>query len=766
MENTLIKHLGHKRYTPATLTEIHTQLGLAPQDQTRLQRQLRDLERRGLVIRIKGGRYLSASSPRLVAGRIQITKSGRGFLTADDPAIPEIAIRGNETGTALHDDKVIVLRDQEPKKGFWGSPKAETEPLTGSVVRVVERRRTRFVGILRRSGKGLHVTPDDPRFSYEIRVNEPKAPGLRAKAGDKVVVELGHWESRHVNPEGRITEVLGAPAADGVDMLAVLRQYGLNSAFPEQVIKEARRFGNTVPAADLKGRRDCRKQLVVTIDPDDARDFDDAICLERAGANRWKLWVHIADVSHYVRPGSALDEEAKRRGNSSYLVDRVVPMLPEELSNELCSLKPNVDRLTKCVEFLLGNDGKVISTDFYPAVIHSKKRLTYADALAIIEKPARGELGEMIHEAHRLAQCIRKRRFEDGSLDLDFPETKIRLDATGKVVRIDLHDNDVSHQLIEEFMLLANEGVAGRLMKLKRAAIYRTHEAPDPGRLQSYREDVLSHSIPCGNLTKPAEVQKLFRQLGELASGAALKIGFLKSLNRARYTADPLGHYGLAKKKYAHFTSPIRRYADLVVHRSLFAAAKSAPLLHLHDVANHLSSSERNSADAERDSKDIKLHAYLQDQIHSGKPTCYPARVTSLRDFGFFVDITGLGMSGMVPLALLEDDHYRHDATAKKIEGRSKRRTIQLGDIVDVEIAKVDATRKMVDFRIVGTARNGGRAPSGTRPGVRNRKGEHKPAAPVSESAAPAARTAASGGSTSRRRSGRRRGRASSGGQA
>ena len=766
MEDTLIKHLGHKRYTPSTLTEIHQQLDIATLDQPLLQRHLRDLERRGLAIRIKGGRYLSSRSPLLVTGRIQVTKSGRGFLTAEDPTIPEIAIRANEIGTALHDDKVLVLRHEEPKKSFWGSPKAETTALSGSVVRVMERRRTRFVGTLRRSAKGLHVTPDDPRFSYEINVPQPKASGLQAKSGDKVVVELGHWESRHVNPEGRITEVLGAPAADGVDMLAVLRQYGLNSDFSDLVLREARSFGRTVTPADLKGRRDCRKQLVVTIDPDDARDFDDAICLERAGANRWKLWVHIADVSHYVRPGSALDEEAKRRGNSSYLVDRVVPMLPEELSNELCSLKPQEDRLTKCVEFLLSGDGRVLSTDFYPAVIHSKRRLTYADALAVLERPAKDEIGEMLHQANTLAQAIRKRRFEDGSLDLDFPETKIRLDARGKVERIDLHDNDISHQLIEEFMLLANEAVAGRLMKLKRAAIYRTHEAPDPGRLQGYREDVLSHSIPCGNLTKPAEVQKLFRHLSELAVGAALKIGFLKSLNRARYTADPLGHYGLAKKKYAHFTSPIRRYADLVVHRSLFAEAKSAPILHLHDVAVHLSSSERNSADAERDSKEVKLHAYLLDQIHSGKPVRYPARVTSLRDFGFFVDITGLGMSGMVPLALLEDDHYRHDPATKQIQGRSKRRTIQLGDMVDVEIAKVDAVRKMVDFRIVGTSRSGGRTTRpAARPGFRSREHERKSVTAVIDTASTAPKAAAEG-SSRRRRSGRRRGKAKAGGQA
>jgi len=763
MEETLIKHLGHKRYTPSTLTEILEQLGLDPLDQPLLQRDLRDLERRGLAIRIKGGRYLSSASPWLVAGRIQITKSGRGFLTADDPSVPEVSIRAEQTGTALNDDKVLVLRDQEPKRSFWGSPKAETDALSGSVVRVLERRRTRFVGTLRRSAKGLQVTPDDPRFSYEITVPQPKSASLQAKAGDKVVVELGHWESRYVNPEGRIVEVLGAPAADGVDMLAVLRQYGLNSDFSDRVLQEARRFGRTVAPADIKGRRDCRKQLVITIDPDDARDFDDAICLERAGANRWKLWVHIADVSHYVRPGSALDEEAKRRGNSSYLVDRVVPMLPEELSNELCSLKPHVDRLTKCVEFLLSSDGKVLSTDFYPAVIHSKQRFTYAEALAVLEgsakRPANDEIGQMLHHANDLAQAIRKRRFQDGSLDLDFPETKIRLDARGKVERIDLHDNDISHQLIEEFMLLANEAVAGRLMKLKRAAIYRTHEAPDPGRLQDYREDVLSHSIPCGNLSNPGEVQKLFRHLGQVAIGAALKIGFLKSLNRARYTAEPLGHYGLAKKKYAHFTSPIRRYADLVVHRSLFAEAKSAPILHLHDVAAHLSSSERNSADAERDSKDVKMHAYLLDQIHSGKPIRYKSRVTSLRDFGFFVDITGLGMSGMVPLALLEDDHYRHDPATKQIQGRSKRRTIQLGDEIDVEIAKVDAARKMVDFRIAGTSRSGGRPRPASRPAFRSRDRDGKPAVAATEKTAVTPK-APGERSSRRRRSGRGRAKA------
>jgi len=740
MEKQLLKHLGHKNYTPATLSEIHEDLALPSQDQPALQRSLRNLERDGIVLRIKGGRYLPADSSRLAAGRLQLTKSGRGFLTPENPALPEIAIAARETGTALPDDRVLVLIDELPKKRFWQRTAPEAETLSGSVVSIIERRRSRFVGTCRRSGKGVEVQPDDPRFPRGITIPPGKNAPTPPKSGDKVVVELTRWDSRHAAPEGRIVEVLGAPSAEGIDMLGVLRQYDLKGEFPPAVVKEARRFGRHVQPADLTGRRDCRGQLVVTIDPDDARDFDDAICLERAGVNRWKLWVHIADVSHYVRPGSALDVEARRRGNSSYLVDRVIPMLPEELSNELCSLKPRVDRLTKCVEFLISSDGRVLSTDFYPAVIHSKKRFTYAEALAVLEGQPGDATTTMLHEASALAQAIRKRRFADGSLDLDFPETKIRLDAGGKISRIERHDNDISHQLIEEFMLLANEAVAGRLTKLKRPAIYRTHEAPDPDRLKSYREEVLGHSIPCGNLNKPEEVKRLLARLGELAIGTALKIGFLRSLQRARYTIDPVGHYGLAKKKYTHFTSPIRRYADLVVHRSLFAHAKHVCGDPLHEVADHLSSTERNSADAERDSKDVKLHAYLLDQVRSGRPQRYEAQVTCLRDFGFSIDIAALGMSAIVPLSLLVDDHYRHDPAAKQITGRHRRRFIRLGDTVEVEIAKVDTVRKMIDFRLAktgeGATSGSSRAPSRHRSGNRAPRSNH-PAAPVA--VAPAA---------------------------
>ena len=305
----------------------------------------------------------------------------------------------------------------------------------------------------------------------------------------------------------------------------------------------------------------------------------------------------------------------------------------------------------------------------------------------------------MLHDANDLAQRIRRLRFKAGSLELDFPESKIRLDESGRIARIERVENDISHQLIEEFMLLANEVVATRLMSLNLKAIYRVHEEPDERRLQEYREEVLSHNVPCGNLRQKAEVQKLLQKLGTLSIGQALKIGFLKSLMRARYAIEPLGHYGLAKKRYTHFTSPIRRYADLVVHRALFQK-KHGSTQSLAEVAQHISSTERNSADAERDSKDVKLFAFLKAQIASGRPERYPALVTDVRNFGFFVDVPGLAMSGLVPLSTVTDDFYVFDVQRNHLVGRRTRRMIRLGDKLEVQVAKVDSFKKQVDFQL------------------------------------------------------------------
>ena len=383
MKDQVIRLLGQKDYVPLNVPELLRRLRLPPHRQQELQAALKKLEQAGEVARIKGNRYVQPLEADLVPGRIRMNRAGNGFLQPDDASLKEIAVPESATGTALHEDRVLVRRDVR-RKSF--RPGIEAAAETGTVVRVLERRRTQFVGTLQRGRQFLFVIPDDPRIPHDILVPEPRDVGRPARLGDKVVVELRDWESRNINPEGEIVEVLGAPGEEGVDMLSVLRQYDLPLHFPKTVLHEAHAIGTVVHARDGAGRVDCRRHRVITIDPDDAKDFDDAICLERVSPEQWRLWVHIADVSHYVKPGTALDAEARKRGNSTYLVDRVIPMLPEALSNELCSLKPDVDRLTKCVEFLISNDGRVLNSKFYPAVIHSQRRFNYGEVLAILQR--------------------------------------------------------------------------------------------------------------------------------------------------------------------------------------------------------------------------------------------------------------------------------------------------------------------------------------------------------------------------------------------
>ena len=714
MEEAILNLLARKDYTPSNVPELLRRLGLRPNQQQELQQHLRDLERSGKITRTKNGRYIISSEADLIPGIIRVNRQGKGFMQPDDPAFSELVIPENATSTALHGDRVLVRREVKPA----GLRRQTPEVNTGTVIRILERKRSQIVGTLRRGKQFLYVVPDDPRIPHDIYVPQPRDVGRVANPGDKVVVELGFWESRNANPEGEVIEVLGPADEEGVDMLSVLRHYQLPLHFPREVLHQADAISRARPlgeptGAEIAGRVDCRPQDVVTIDPDDAKDFDDAICLEHAASGQWKLWVHIADVSHYVKPGTTLDVEARRRGNSTYLVDRVIPMLPEALSNELCSLKPGVDRLTKCVEFTITSAGEVLQTRFYPAVIRSRRRFNYREALAALQKEPVDGIERMLHQANELAQRLRRARFRAGSLDLDFPEMKIRLDAHGRILRFERVENDISHQLIEEFMLLANEAVAARLMGLRRPAVYRVHEAPNDQRLQEYREEVLSHNIPCGNLTHRPEVQKLLERLGRLAIGPALKIGFLRSLMRARYRIEPRGHYGLSKAKYTHFTSPIRRYADLVVHRALFDPQPASTAV-LREVADHISETERNSSDAERDSKEAKLFAFLKAQLQSGQRRAYPALVIDVRNFGCFVDVSELGLSGLVHLSCLEDDFYVFDPRLNHLVGRRTRRVIKLGDRVEVKVAKVDTFKRQVDFTLASSTRpavSGGQRP-------------------------------------------------------
>src|SRR5437867_2969844 len=691
--------LARKDYRPLDRIDMARELRLAASERVVLRKTLRQLERAGEIARIRKNRYVLPAEADLVTGKLSIHQIGYGFLSPETPGEPDVFIAAENIGTAMHGDRVVARISPDTP---YGRIKGRRE---GRVIRILERAHDTIVGTLQRSQNFYYVVPDDPRFVHDIYVHPDRDQRQQpsANVGDKVVVRLDAWESRHVNPEGEIIEVLGAASAPGVDVLSIIRKFHLRAEFPKDVLNQAERISEQIVARQLEGREDLRKEFVVTIDPDDARDFDDAIQVEKI-KNGWRLGVHIADVAAYVEPGSPLDREARRRGNSVYLPDRVIPMLPERLSNGVCSLNPGVDRLTHSVFINFDKNGVAKRARFAKSVILSAQRLTYKQAYAILKSSARDQLSEQLHLAWRLASLLRRKRFEHGSLDLDFPEVKVRLDETGKPARLERIDNDESHQLIEECMLAANEAVARELKKRAVPTIYRVHENPDPEKLAEYREFVLSFNYKVGDLAHRAELQRLLASIRGKPEEQALKIGLLKSLKRARYAPQPLGHYGLAKPNYLHFTSPIRRYADLVVHRALTARSgkhqSQTDMGQIASIAEHISTTERVAADAEIEAVRMKKLEFFQRQLDQHNPQVFRAAIVDVRNYGLVVELPDALVTGLVHVSSLANDFYLFEPTQRRLIGRRSRKRFGVGDEVRVFVVRVDAFKRQVDFAI------------------------------------------------------------------
>ena len=706
--------LASPDYRPLDKSELARALGRKSGVWMGLNQALRELERVGEIARIRKNRYVLPAEADLVTGTLSIHQNGYGFLITEKPGEPDIFIAAENTGTAMHGDRVVVRISRDAP---YGRSKGRRE---GRVIRILERAHDTIVGTLQHSRNFYYVVPDDPRIVHDVYVRpikdrrSPTAAELRrgkqtaATVGDKVVVRLEPWESRHVNPEGDIIEILGPASAPGVDMLSIIRKYHLPTEFPGDVIDQANRISETVDARKLEGREDLRKKFIVTIDPDDARDFDDAIRVEKIDNGGWRLGVHIADVAAYVEPGSALDREARRRGNSVYLPDRVIPMLPERLSNGVCSLNPGVDRLTHSVFIQFDKNGVAKSARFEKSVIRSAHRLTYKQAYAILKSSPQDQLGEQLHVTWELASLLRRKRFEHGSLDLDFPEVKVRLDDKGKPVRLERIENDESHQLIEECMLAANEAVARELKKRAIPTVYRVHENPDPEKLAEYREFVLSFNYKVGDLTHRGELQRLLSSTRGKPEEQALKIGLLKSLKRARYAPQPLGHYGLAKPNYLHFTSPIRRYADLVVHRALAKHngkyQSRIDMGQIASIAEHISMTERTAADAEIEAVRMKKLEFFQSQLDERKPQVFRAAIVDVRNYGLVVELPDALITGLVHVSSLAEDFYVFEPTQRRLIGRRSRKRFSVGDEVRVFVVRVDPFKRQVDFAIASQA--------------------------------------------------------------
>ncbi|MEP7014575.1 MAG: ribonuclease R [Verrucomicrobiota bacterium] len=690
---------GRKDCRPLDKIDIGRELGLKANQRAALHKVLNELEHSGHIARIRKNRYVLPAEADLVTGKLSIHQAGYGFLVTEKPGEPDVFVAAENTGTAMHGDRVVVRINHDEANARSRNKKGLPD---GRVIRILERAHDTIVGTLQHSRNFNYVVPDDPRLQHNVYVGQSQT-AASAAVGDKVVVRLEPWESRHVNPEGEIIERLGPASAPGIDMLSIIRKYHLPTEFPKEVLEEAERIPESVSERVVEGREDLREKFIVTIDPDDARDFDDAIQIEKID-NGWLLGVHIADVAAYVEPEGALDREARRRGNSVYLPDRVIPMLPERLSNGVCSLKPDVDRLTHSVFIQFDRRGIAKNARFARTVIRSARRLTYKEAFAILKSPARDRLGEHLHLAWELASLLRRKRFENGSLDLDFPEVKVRVDDTGKPIRLERIENDESHQLIEEFMLAANEAVARELKQRGIPTIYRVHEDPDPQKLADYREFVLSFNYKVGDLTNRPELQRLLASFRGKPEEQALKVGLLKSLKRARYLAQPLGHYGLSKVNYLHFTSPIRRYADLVVHRGLAELeAKRRSRIDMGQVASlaqHISDTERNAAEAEMDAVRMKTLQFFQLQLDERNPQIFNAAVVDVRNFGLMVELPDALITGLIHVSSLTDDFYTFDPVQRRLIGRRTRKRFSVGDQVRVFVARVDVFKRQIDFAL------------------------------------------------------------------
>src|SRR5438876_991306 len=701
--------LARKDYRPLDKTDIARKLGLTASERVALRKTLRELERTGQIARIRKNRYVLPAEADLIAGKLSIHQVGYGFLTPETPGGPDVFIAAENIGTAMHGDRVVarISRDT-PHDRIKGRRE-------GRVIRILERAHNTIVGTLQQSRNFYYVVPDDPRFVHDIYVHpeRDRQPRKTANVGDKVVVRLDAWESRHVNPEGEIVEVLGPASTPGIDMLSIIRKYHLPAEFPKDVLDQAEQISEKIDSRQLEAREDLRKEFIVTIDPDDARDFDDAIQVEKTNSG-WRLGVHIADVAAYVEPGSALDREARKRGNSVYLPDRVIPMLPERLSNGVCSLNPGVDRLTHSVFIQFDKNGVPKSARFARSVIHSAHRLTYKQAYAILKSRPRDQLVERLHLAWELAALLRRKRFEHGALDLDFPEVKVWLDRDGRPVKLERVENDESHQLIEEFMLAANEAVARQLKKRAIPTIYRVHENPHPDKLAEYREFVLSFNYRVGDLTHRAELQRLLASIRGKPEEQALKVALLKSLKRARYSPQPLGHYGLAKANYLHFTSPIRRYADLVVHRALAKHngkyQSRIEMGQIASIAEHISTTERTAADAEIEAVRMKKLEFFQRQLDERNPQVFRAAIVDVRNYGLVVELPDVLITGLVHVSSLTEDFYVFEPVQRRLIRRRFRRRFAIGDQLRLFVARVDRFKRQIDFALADQQKNRARA--------------------------------------------------------
>jgi len=694
--------LREEDYKPSKIEEIMDMLHIDYNQRKILEATLKEMEKEGLVFKTKRGKYALPERLGLVRGRIDGHPKGYGFLIPEEQGIKDIFIPISGMNGAMDGDLVLV-------RVIEG---AEGKSQEGEVVKILKRANTTIVGTYEKNKNFGFVIPDNKKIHQDVFI--PKGEDKGAKTGMKVVVRITKWPEGRRSPEGEIIEVLGYKGDPGIDVKSILRSYDIPETFPKEVLKEAEELPEEIPEKEKKRRVDLTKLKFVTIDGEDAKDLDDAVYVERLPNGNYLLYVSIADVSHYVKEGTNLDKEALRRGCSVYFLDRVIPMLPPKLSNGICSLNPGEERLTLTVKMEINTRGEIVDHDIFESIIESKERMTYTSVYKILEENDEELIKRYSHLVEdfklmkELALVLLEKRKRRGSVDFDFPEAKVIVDEKGRPVDIVKVERNIAHKIIEEFMLAANETVAEHMHWLNVPFVYRIHEHPDIEKLLAFNKFIhnLGYHIKGveGGEIHPKALQDLIRQVRGKSEQKVVETLLLRSLKRARYSPEDIGHYALAAKYYTHFTSPIRRYPDLVIHRIIkeYINGKLTEKRQRHynrileDIAARASERERAAEAAEREIEELKKVEYMADKVGN----VYKGIISNVTSYGFFVELDNT-VEGLVDVASLEDDYYVFDPERYVLVGERTKKVYSIGKEVYVKVAHVDVDNREIDFVLV-----------------------------------------------------------------
>lgn len=698
-KDKLLELFNDENYKPSKIDNILKMLDVDYSQKGIVEDLLKDLEKDGTIYKTKNEKYALSERLDIIKGKIDATSRGFAFLIPENENIKDIFISKDNLNSAMQNDIVLVrvIKKVEGKK--W----------EGEVVKILKRANSTIVGTFEKSRNFGFVVPDDRSITQDVFIS--KTDTMNAEDGMKVVVKITKWPEKRRSPEGKIVEILGRKNDPGVDVLSVIRSYNIPEEFPKKVIREAENIEEKISSEETSGRIDLRHLNIVTIDGEDAKDLDDAVAVEKLDSGDYILYVSIADVSHYVKEGSELDKEALNRGCSVYFIDRVIPMLPHRLSNGICSLNPSEDRLTLTVKMKIDKNGNVVDHDIFESVIRSKERMTYTNVYKILEgnddelKERYKDLIEDFNNMRDLAKILLERRKRRGSVDFDFEEAKIIVDEKGKPVDIVKVERNIAHRIIEEFMLVANETVAEHMHWINVPFVYRVHEHPDMEKLMAFNKFIhnLGYHIKGigGDEIHPKALQELIKQVRGKNEQRIVETLLLRSLKRARYSPEDLGHYALATQYYTHFTSPIRRYPDLIIHRiikeNIHGKLNEKRQEHYNKILNDISlkSSERERAadSAEKEIEDLKKVEYMKERIGN----VYKAIIANVTNYGFFVELDNT-VEGLVDIDTLDDDYYHYDDETYTLIGERTKRKFSIGDEVYVKVVGANVDRREIDF--------------------------------------------------------------------